>query len=76
MDMTMPIVSIFRIHRKRDETRAFSTFSASCSRRRRFRSQLCNQPQNLLEHLPGDGDLGHLGGNAAAVAEDLGPDLD
>jgi len=43
---------------------------------RRLRPQLCDQPQNLLEHLPGNGDLGHLEGNAAAMADDLGADLD
>ena len=31
---------------------------------------------NLLEHLPWDGDLGHLEGDVAAVADDLGADLD
>jgi hypothetical protein len=25
-----------------------------------LRSQFCDQPQNLLEHLPWDSDLGHL----------------
>jgi hypothetical protein len=34
--------------------------------------QLCNEPQNLLEQLPGNGDLGHLESNAAAMADDLG----
>ena len=42
----------------------------------RLRPQLCNQPQNLLEQLPGNGDLGHREGNAAAMADDLGADLD
>ncbi len=32
--------------------------------------------QNLLEHLPGNGDLGHLEGDAPAMADDLGADLD
>ena len=34
------------------------------------RPQLRNEPQNLLEHLPWDGDLGH------PVAHDLRADLD
>jgi hypothetical protein len=34
------------------------------------------QAQNLLEHLPGHGALGHLEGNAAAVADHLRADLD
>jgi hypothetical protein len=32
--------------------------------------------QNLLEHLPWDGDLGHLEGDIAAVAHDFRTDLD
>ena len=44
-------------------------------RGRRLRPQLCNQLQNLPEHLPGNGDLGHLEGSAAAVTDDLGADL-
>jgi hypothetical protein len=32
-----------------------------------------HEPQNLLEHLPWDGDLGHLEGDTAAVAHDLAP---
>jgi hypothetical protein len=37
--------------------------------------QLCDQPQNLLEQMPGNGDLGHLEGDTAAMADDLGADL-
>ena len=37
---------------------------------------LRDQPQNLLEHLPCDGDLGHLEDNIAAVAHHLRADLD
>jgi hypothetical protein len=39
---------------------------------RGFGPQLCNQPQNLPEHLPRNGDLGHLEGDDAAIADDLG----
>ena len=39
------------------------------------RPQRCNQPQNFLEHLPGNGDLGHLECNVAAVADNLGANL-
>ena len=35
-----------------------------------------DQAQNLLEHLPWDGDLGHLKGDIATVADDLRADLD
>jgi len=35
-----------------------------------------DEPQNLLEHLPCDGDLGHLEDNIAAVAHDFRADLD
>ena len=35
-----------------------------------------DEAQNLLEHLPWDGDLGHLEGDIAAVADDLCADLD
>ena len=47
----------------------------------RFRGPLINdqlkdQPQNLLEHLPWDGDLGHLEDDVTAVAHDLRADLD
>ena len=31
----------------------------SCRCRRRLRLEFGNAPQNLLEHLPWDGDLGH-----------------
>src|SRR6516164_10842871 len=35
-----------------------------------------SEPQNLLEHLPCDGDPGHLEDNIAAVAHGLRADLD
>jgi hypothetical protein len=35
-----------------------------------------HEPQNLLEHLPWDGDLGHLEGDTAAVAHDLRADME
>ena len=35
-----------------------------------------SQPQNLLEHLQGDSDLGHLECDVAAVVDDLRADLD
>src|SRR5215470_14970387 len=41
-----------------------------------LRPQLRDEPQNLLEHLPCDGDLGHLEDNIAAVAHHLRADLD
>src|SRR5262245_52013876 len=41
-----------------------------------LRPQFRNEPQNLLEHLSGDGDLGHLEHDVAAVAHHLRPDLD
>ena len=41
-----------------------------------LRSQFCDQPQNLLEHLPWDSDLGHLEDDVTAVAHDLRADLD
>jgi hypothetical protein len=37
---------------------------------------LRDEPQNLLEHLPCDGDLGHLEDDVAAVAHHLRADLD
>jgi hypothetical protein len=40
-----------------------------------LRPQFCDKPQNLLEHLPWDGVLGHLEGNMATVAHDLAPIL-
>ena len=52
------------------------TIGRLSQRGRRLRPQLCNQLQNLPEHLPGNGDLGHLEGSAAAVTDDLGADLD
>ena len=42
----------------------------------RLRPQFRDEPQNLLEHLPCDGDLGHLEDNIAAVAHDFRADLD
>ena len=42
----------------------------------RLRPQFCDEPQNLLEHLPWDGDLGHLEGDIAAVAHDFRADLE
>jgi hypothetical protein len=41
------------------------TIGRLCWRGRRLRPQLCNQPQNLLERLPRNGDLGHLEGDAS-----------
>ena len=41
-----------------------------------LRPQFCDEAQNLLEHLPGDGDLGHLERDVAGVADDLRADLD
>src|SRR5258705_12355515 len=41
-----------------------------------LRPEFRDQPQNLLEHLPRDGDLGHLEDDIAAVADDLRADLD
>jgi hypothetical protein len=36
---------------------------------------LGDEPQNLLENVPWDGDLGHLEGDVAAVADYLAPIL-
>jgi hypothetical protein len=44
------------------------TSNVSRWRRWRLRPQFRNEPQNLFEHLPCDGDLGHLENNIAAVA--------
>jgi hypothetical protein len=52
------------------------TIGVSRRHGRRLRPQLCNQLQNLPEHLPGNGDLGHLEGDLAAVAYNLRADLD
>src|SRR5262249_28962237 len=41
-----------------------------------LRPQFRDEPQNLLEHLPCDGDLGHLEDNIAAVSHHLRADLD
>ena len=41
-----------------------------------LRPQFRDEPQNLLEHLPWDGDLSHLEGDVAAVANNLRADLD
>jgi hypothetical protein len=40
------------------------------------RAQFRDQPQDVAEQMPGDGDLGHLEGDVAAVAHDLRADLD
>src|SRR6516165_2008812 len=52
--------------------------TSNVSRWRRWwlRPQFRDEPQNLLEHLPCDGDLGHLEDNIAAVAHHLRADLD
>src|SRR5262249_27111948 len=42
----------------------------------RLRPQFRDEPQNLFEHLPCDGDLGHLEENIPAVAHHLRADLD
>src|SRR5499427_1131251 len=52
------------------------TSNVSCWRWWWQRPQFRDEPQNLLEHLPWDGDLGHLEGDIAAVAHDLRADLD
>src|SRR6516162_3301465 len=52
------------------------TSNVSCWRWWWLRPQLRDEPQNLLEHLPCDGDLGHLEDNIAAVAHHLRADLD
>jgi hypothetical protein len=44
--------------------------------RQRGRPQPVNQAQDLCEQGSRDGDLGKLESDAAAVAHDLGPDLD
>jgi hypothetical protein len=50
----------------------------ACSRRRWrwLRSQFRDQSQNLGEHVPRHGDLGHLESDIAAVAHELRADLD
>jgi len=48
----------------------------SCWRGGQLRPQFPDQPQNLLEHLPWNGDLGHLEDEIATVADDLRADLD
>src|SRR5215469_18957224 len=52
------------------------TSNVSRWRRWRLRPQFRDEPQNLLEHLPCDGDLGHLEDNIASVAHHLRADLD
>ena len=51
-----------------------------CRQRSSCRRRRCPQPgdqrQDFLEHLPRHRDLGHLEGHVAAVADDLGADLD
>ena len=65
-----------------DELYVALDWRASASRRSRswrwsrLRPQFRDEPQNLLEHLPWDGDLGHLEGHIAAVAHHLRADLD
>jgi hypothetical protein len=41
--------------------------NVSSSRWWRLRPQFRDEPQNLLEHLPWDGDLGHLEDDIAAA---------
>src|SRR6266699_5226695 len=41
-----------------------------------LRPQFRDEPQNLLEHLPWDGDLRHLEDDVASVAHHLRADLD
>src|SRR5262249_58825024 len=53
-----------------------TTSSVSRWRGWRLRPQFRDEAQNLLEHLPCDGDLGHLEDNIAAVAHYLRADLD
>ena len=48
----------------------------SCRRGIRRRPQFGDQPQDLGEQHPRHGDLGHLEGDIAAVADDLRADLD
>ena len=50
----------------------------ACSRRRWrwLRPQFGDQPQDLGEQHPRNGDLGHLEGDIAAVADELRADLD
>ena len=52
--------------------------TAEPSRRRGIRwwPELRDQPQDLGEQHSRHGDLGHLEGNVAAVADELGADLD
>ena len=53
-----------------------SILVAASTRRLLGNRFVSNQPQNLLEQLPGNGALGHLEGNGAAMTADLGADLD
>src|SRR4029450_11088998 len=52
------------------------TSNVSCWRGWWLRPQFRDEPQNLLEHLPWDGDLRHLEDDIAAVAADFRADLD
>src|SRR5262250_3445982 len=52
------------------------TSNVSCWRWWWLRPQFRDETQNLLEHLPCDGDLGHLEDDIAAVAHHLRADLD
>ena len=44
--------------------------------RGRLRPQFPDQPQNLLEHLPCNGDLGHLEDEIATLTDDLRANID
>ena len=57
---------------------ALECMISNASRRRWWwlRPQFRDEPQNLLEHLPCDGDLGHLEDDIASVAHDFRADLD
>jgi len=62
LDALLPSVALERM-----------SIGVSCWRRRRLR--LRDQPQNLLEHLPWNGDLGHLEGDIAAWLTTFAPIL-
>jgi hypothetical protein len=47
----------------------------SRSRRNRRRAQRRDQPQDVSEQVARDGNLGHLGGDAATVANDFCADF-
>jgi hypothetical protein len=50
--------------------------ACSCRRWIRGRPEFGDQPQDLGEHDPRHGDLGHLESDIAAVADEFGADLD